>query len=431
MDATSAIQIGLGVALLLSFFASFLSAKTWKIGQIILVFMVIIASGGFWILAAAALKIQASHGELKNKLQAQVDAELRTLQVLKEGRGALANDEATLSALQEENAAFTAGLQQLEVELYKATIGRGRVWSGVKPNAPAADGTTTVTIETPTPHGLNPKSVVYVFEEGALSEGAHYLGEFAVADAGEGMATLTPAISLTPEAQERLSGSSKDWIIYELMPVDSHDIFTALPEDELRGLLPEKTVEEYLKDGKAATADDPAERIVSLKVDGEEQQLYQRRLRDYAAHFHELQLQFFVLQNLVEQKEKDNLLLEQTAAKTESDIKVRQVEAANLTSDLTHFQKEVEIVKQHLEKVTTTAARMQTSAKTLLAEVGKQGIELGKLQLQALESIEKENPPTADDAATTTSLEPQPTEPQPLETSSLEPADSASALVGP
>jgi hypothetical protein len=407
MDTTSAIQIGLGVAVLLSFFASFLSAKTWKIGQVLLVFMVIVAAGFFWYLSAAALKIQASHGALKNKLEEQVAAELKTLQVLREGRSAAAGDEAVLAALQAENEAYTAGLRQLKVELHNATYGRGRVWTEVKPNAPAADGTTTVAIEEPTPHGLHPQSVVYVFEQGSLAEGAHYLGEFAVTEVGEGVATLAPAITLTPAEQERLNNSNANWIIYEQMPIDSHDTFAALSEDELRGLLPERSVSEYLKDGQPAGADDPAERVLSRKVEGEQQQFYQRRLRDYAAHFHELQLQFFVLQNLIEQKEKDNALLEQTVAKTNADIKVREVEVANLTSDLAHFQKEVAIVKDHLQKVSTVATRIEKMAKTLLVEVRQRGTELGQLQLHALEQVEKNSPapPEIDDTSNTTLLD--------------------------
>ena len=405
MDTTVAIQIGLAVALLLSFFASFLSAKTWKIGQILLVFMVIVASGFFWYLAAATLKIQHSYGALVNKLEAELATEQKASQVLKDGASAAGKDEAVLAALRQENEAFTAGLRELEVELHNATVGRGRVWTGVRPNAPAADGTTTVAIETPAPHGLHAKSVVYVFEEGTVADGANYLGEFVVTEAGEGVATLTPAISFTPAAQERLNNSNSDWIVYELMPVDRHDIFTVLPADELRALLPERSVEEYLKDGQPAEADDPADLVVTRKVDGEEQQFYQRRLRDYATQFHELQMQFYVLQNLIEQKEKDNLLLEQTVAKTNADIELRKVEADNLASDLKRFQEEVEIVKTHLERVTTVADRLQDMAKTLLADVRRQGLELGQLQLQALERIEQGAPaPPSDEPAATTDL---------------------------
>jgi hypothetical protein len=425
MDATSAIQIGLGVAVLLSFFASFLSAKTWKIGQILLVFMLIVSAGFFWFLAAAAMKVQASHGKRMNDLEAKLATEQKILEVLRDGSGSTRNDESVLATLQSENEAFLAGLRQLEVELHNVTYGRGRVWTDVKPNPPAADGTTSVAIEKPTPHGLHPNSIVYVFEQGTVAEGAHYLGEFTVKDAGEGTATLTPAISLTPEMQERLNATSKDWVIYELMPADSHDIFAAVPEAELRTLLPAGAVEEYLQDGKPADAQAPEDQVVTRKVDGEEQKFYQRKLHDYAPQFHELQLQFFVLQNLVEQKEKDNLLLEQTAAKTNADCAIRETEKANLTSDLEHFQKEVVIVKEHLEKVTAIASKVQTMAKTLLAEVQQQGTELGRLQLNALQQIEKNAPAPAPaesaDTNTTTSLEPTP----------LEPADTTSALVGP
>jgi len=412
---TMPIQIGLAIALVLSFFASFLSAKTWKIGQIILVFMVFIAAGAFWILSAATLKLQQSHGQLVNKLQAELELENTTKLVLEQGRDAAEGDEAVLAALQRENEAYVAGLRQLEVELHNALLGRGRVWAGVTGGAPAADGTLSITIESPTPHALSTKSVVYVFEEGTLEEGANYLGEFAVTEAGEGTATLAPAITLIPAAQARLENSNKTWILYEQMPTDSHDMFTALGEDELRRLLPERTLSEYLKDGKPADADDPEDRVMTRKMDGEEQKFYQRQLRDYTTYFHELQLQFFMLRNLVEQKQKDNALLQETVAKANTDSQAREVEIANLESDLGHVKKEIEVITQHAQRVTAVAQRVQASAQKLLTQVQQQGRELGQLQLNSLREIEEANP----------------SEEQTGITSTPEIISPASALVGP
>ena len=400
---TMPLQIGLAVALILSFFASFLSAKTWKVGQIVLVFFIFLASGAFMFMTAAALKIQQSHGERANNLLAQIDMEQKTQRVLLEGRDALGVDEAILANLEKDNEAYVEGLRNLEVELHNALIGRGRVWSNVVGGAPGADGTVSITVESPTPHAMNAKSVVYVFEEGSLEEGAHYLGEFAVTGTGEGAATLTPAITFSPAAMDRLNNSNSTWIIYEKMPADTHDLFAELDENELRALLPERSVDEYLKDGKAASPDDPESRVVSRKIDGEAQSFYQRRLRDYETHFHELQLQFFVLQNLVEQKERDNALLEQTVAKTNSDIQAREVEVENLKSDLAHVNKDVQVISKHSERVSAVAERLKTSAKTLLAQVQRDGVELGKLQLKALKDIEESDPP-AEDPTTTTAI---------------------------
>ena len=401
---TMPLQIGLAVALVLSFFASFLSAKTWKVGQIVLVFFVFLASAAFMYLSAAALKIQQSHGQLANRYMDELEVQRKTYDILIDGRDATQADATILASLEQENAAYVEGLRKLEVELHNALVGRGRVWADVAGGAPGADGTVNITVDSPTPHAMNAKSVVYVFEQGSIEEGAKYLGEFAVTGTGEGTATLTPAITLSPAALDRLANSNSAWIIYEKMPADRHDLFAELDEAELRAMLPQASVDEYLKDGKPADQQDPESRVVTRKVDGEEETFYQRRLRDYETHFHELQLQFFVLQNLVEQKERDNALLEQTVAKTNADIQARQVEVNNLTSDLEHVNKDVGVITKHAERVTAVAERLKENASNLLTQVQQQGNELTKLQLQALERIENSDPPASEDPATTTAV---------------------------
>ena len=127
-----------------------------------------------------------------------------------------------------------------------------------------------------------------------------YLGEFTVSQAAAQQATLLPAQQWGPTDPEvkRLSTSRGPWIMYETMPADRYEVFAGMTEDQLKQLVPEKSLNEYLRHGKDATADDDPHRKLGLDADGvplppdeigkAAKMLYQRRLRDYAVEFDEM-----------------------------------------------------------------------------------------------------------------------------------------------
>ena len=116
--------------------------------------------------------------------------------------------------------------------------------------------------------------------------------------AGPQQATLQPVLPLDEFERRRLAASPGPWIIYETMPLDRHEIFAGKTDQELQQLLPKKTVNEYIRDGKPSTADDDPVRVVGFDENGKPlppgdiskatKKIYERRLRDYAAEFDEM-----------------------------------------------------------------------------------------------------------------------------------------------
>lgn len=135
---------------------------------------------------------------------------------------------------------------------------------------------------------LPTNTVVYAFAEQVDEEGRHipnyYLGEYVVKESQAGQVTLQPTMQLFPGQQQRIDGgTATSWTLYELLPLDSHDVFvvpSSKPsDDEIFGTMDEETIramfadaptenniqqeliESYLRDGKRAEESDPKEDV--------------------------------------------------------------------------------------------------------------------------------------------------------------------------
>lgn len=135
---------------------------------------------------------------------------------------------------------------------------------------------------------LPTNTVVYAFAEQVDEEGRHipnyYLGEFVVKESQGGQVTLQPTMQLFPGQTQRIErGTATSWTLYELLPLDSHDVFvvpSSQPsEDEIFGTMDEETIramfadaptennlqqeliESYLRDGKRAEESDQKEDV--------------------------------------------------------------------------------------------------------------------------------------------------------------------------
>ncbi len=197
--------------------------------------------------------------------------------------------------------------------LRRMTADRGRVWrklnllqsspdsyqlelsvNDASPDAdsvevdPMAEQPAAVAPVAPSSESLPEGTIVYGFSEQINEAGqpipVYYLGEFAVKQSQAGQVTLEPTLELTASQQQHIaSGAATNWTLYELLPLDSHDVFTlsdSQPSDEEAfGTADEETVrsmlasvpndnnlqtdiiESYLRDGKPAEDSDPAEDV--------------------------------------------------------------------------------------------------------------------------------------------------------------------------
>jgi hypothetical protein len=385
------VQALLVILLLASFVFAFLGARTWHWGQVLLVLGVFLSTLGFFVLAAEVLRINKVVRTRVNQLErdlAKVNARNEALEKGTDNTSLiseLTSEDPPVRLM--EGAETISSLADLDHHLLLATRLRGRVWRKVAPTGiDPQTGAVSVTIDSPAPTGLKPKAdeqtVVYVFEQGPAElpaedrtpRGAQYLGEFRVIEASGQQAKLLPVLPFDQFEQQRLAASNGPWAIYEMMPPDRHAIFAGMSDDEIKQKLPPQSVEEYLRHGKEAVADDPPERVVGFDADGKRlppdqvdqaaRKVYQRRLRDYATEFDGLARRRVVLEVDIAAVKKDIERLVVALASAKELQAFRTSEKQRLGSDLDGIKKEHDQIKKHLALVQQQLAK----ARALLAD---------------------------------------------------------------
>ena len=179
----------------------------------------------------------------------------------------------------------------------------GAAAEGEPAEGEAADGQPAEAGGDPRPggkaHGIVAKTVLYGFTEsplavlndeqrGALVAGStlniagretfckvpwKYLGQFQVTSVTPTSVTLSPMLPLTTGQVATARAGKSSWVLYELCPVDSHQIFADLDETQLKTLFAARTmavqgedyerlVGEYVRDGKTGDKrTDPPDRL--------------------------------------------------------------------------------------------------------------------------------------------------------------------------
>jgi hypothetical protein len=410
------------VVILASFVIAYLSAKTWHWGYVLLVEAILLATFGFFILAAETLRINGVLRSQAKALEKQLDDATADVEALKKGTkdgtvlARLAGGEKPV--IMPENAEEIPSLEELDHQLLLATRLRGRVWRNVMPaGVDPKTGGIRVDIAAPTPSGVKDNTVVYVFEQEiepvrpAAVEGEEaapqpppppkqagprlqYLGEFTVSQAAAQQATLLPAQQWGPTDPEvkRLSTSRGPWIMYETMPSDRYEVFAGMSEDQLKRLLPEKSLNEYLRHGKDATADDDPHRKLGLDADGvplpphdianAAKTLYQRRLRDYAVEFDEMWRRRIAMRADIDAVNKD--IDQLTAAKASADELQTELTATRqkLTTELAGISKERDAIEKHLAQVEELLAKARQLTAEVMAQNRQMAAELAARQLR-------------------------------------------------
>ena len=335
----------------------------------ILLGLVALASLGFFYVAARTLKTQKSWREyvqvLQHKLVVQTEENRKLLESDQEGN---------------------KGIRRLSADLQRLLINRGRIWQKCEPGKVAASGQVAVNVEQAGgPGKISDKMVVYVFEEGDDQQPREYLGEFKITELAENKVTLAPTLTLTGREIKQLSGSKGPWTLYELMPADRHLAFADLSEDERRALfpkdvVPKEIVDEYVRDGQPAKADDPPQ----CQVDGR----YVRRLRDYKELFRSYQTDQTLFADVTEALVRDKQYLDD--AKNDADRQVQFAEqyVTALRADQAVAVKEQRAAGGFRALLDQRLAAMQQIVAKLIKDNLEKAAEIAKLQLLAAERID-------------------------------------------
>lgn len=304
----------LAIVVILYFVLAYFAARTWKAWHVVMLVGLFLLSFTFMFLAAATLKVQKKHRERFNSIVAQLEQEVATQQTLTYGSrgepGALqlrsttkqvlidrgrawrnlrftsaADGQITLNAQKWGDAGCqVAGTSAAEDAGYASDEELDEEDAGGADGEGAAGGAAGRQID------LEANTIVYAFTEAPMAklpeavqtalvgEGDElltrdvagnckvpysYMGEFRVeGDPGDNV-TLVPSLPLTEEQIAKLDQEASEltWVLYESMPVDSHETFAGLSAEQLQQLgIPSDVVAQYERDQQRAEGTDPPER---------------------------------------------------------------------------------------------------------------------------------------------------------------------------
>lgn len=382
---TLVLQIVLAVALLMALVTVILSAKTWHWSQVVLVLFILIFGTTALFLGAEVYRINRNWRAGIPRLEKQLaDAEQLKERLIKG-----ADDE--------------PGIRELEHRLQLVMRERGRVWRGVTRAGEVEDsGRVSVDVPNPKPHGLSEDTIVFAFETGDPGEEKQYLGEFRVVETSDDGVVLDPILVIDQRTGERLAASDGPWSLYETMPVDRHTLYAGLTEEQLREMLPEESVEEYVRQGSEATPDDDEWHVIGLDDNGERvgpdemdqavKRLYDRPLRDYAYLFEEFGRERAVLLAAQEASIEDNAKLEAALTSAKALSEFREAEKTALASDLNGMEVDLAAVEKHRDVVLRQLSNAQKLITELLANNSARARQLTERQMLWMSQIDASAP---------------------------------------
>lgn len=328
-------QILLGIFVLGGLVAIFLSTKYWHWSLVTLTSFIFLFGILFLVLAADTMRIHRNLRMNLPRLEQQIAQLEQQNQQLQRG---LDQD---------------LGIVQLEHQLRLVTRERGRAWRQVAPAGQLNQGRIEVTIPAPTPHGLAKDTIVYAFETGAANpnepgNGRQYLGEFRVVETKETGALLESVGILDDRTGERLARSQGPWSLYETMPVDRYKTFAGMGEEDLRKLLPAGVVEQFIRHGQEADANDNPNNVIE-REDGNKE--FKRSLVDYAYLFSDLARQKVVLMAKIDAVTEDNAKLTAALESAEKLSAFREDQKQLMESDLAGMKKDRAAIEAHLNSI--------------------------------------------------------------------------------
>ncbi|MCG8449979.1 MAG: phage holin family protein [Pirellulales bacterium] len=388
---TIVFQALIGLALLTGLVAIFLSAKNWHWTQLVLVMFILFAGAGVLYMTAKTLGMQ-------KKLRAEIPRLEKDLARLQESNQRLLK-----------GAGDQKGIRELDHRLQIVLRERGRVWRQVQPAGQLSqDGNIAIEIPHPQPHGLEENAIVFAFETGppnaaAPQNGPQYLGEFLVKKVSAGGATLETIHLLNPRSGERIARSKGPWSLYETMPVDRHKLFAGFSEEQLRQMLPAQSVDEYLRHGSPATADDDEWHVIGLdendervgpeNIDQAVKKLYDRPLRDYAYLFSELAEQRVVMLASIQAVTEDNKRMEVALKSAEQLGEFREAEKEALAQNLLGMQRDREAIESHRDLLQTLLQKTRTLIAAKIAENSDFARRYTETQMELMRQINSSAPP--------------------------------------
>jgi hypothetical protein len=281
MDNPLVLQIVGGLVAIFFIFLLVMCWKSWRFTHIFFSFLVFAGAAAFLWIASMSLKTHNAWRTLYEGYTKEIKkAEAENQQYI----------HGDLNEVEQTDASFGS----LQAELDRSLVERGRVWRECTPSRPTNQDPASFTIQvrtvpaslpqgtTPVPNGIINKTVLYAFAEAENDDGwrvpAAYLGEFSVTNATPTDVVLQAMLPLLPDQVQRITQGGTTWALYEIMPLDGHEILAEMDETEKRMVGLDKTeltryipnpglpqdkydaiIESFHRFNREATEDDPPE----------------------------------------------------------------------------------------------------------------------------------------------------------------------------
>ncbi|MBA2117134.1 hypothetical protein [Bremerella alba] len=284
--------IVIAVLVLLFGIFSYLNAANWNVLHVLGLFLTFGAAFAYLVLAAAVLRTESSWKKLAEQKDKELNQAVSQVELLKSGRtintqsGRLESVDSPIDSL--------AGAK---AELERLMYDRGRLWRDVTRGAINNNqvGLTLPPVQSPAannPGGgaapaasmqrsLAPDDIVYAFgqmdhpEDPTLTVPAYFIGEFVVRTIQNQNMTVESTTKLD-RAQQQTLNLPNQWMLYDKMPVDDHEVFDDMDDAQLASLirkacsrmgLPQPMQDEVLtsiqRNGETAGTDDPELAVMS------------------------------------------------------------------------------------------------------------------------------------------------------------------------
>lgn len=284
--------IVIAVLVLLFGIFSYLNAANWNVLHVLGLFLTFGAAFAYLVLAAAVLRTESSWKELAEQKDKELNQAVSQVELLESGRtinpqsGRLESVDNPIDSL-----------EGAKAELKRVMYDRGRLWRNVTRGAvnnnqvglalppvqaPAANNPgDAAPSPASTQRSLAPDDIVYAFgqmnhpEDPTLIVPAYFIGEFVVRTIQDQNVTVESTTKLD-RAQQQTLNLPNQWMLYDKMPVDDHEVFDDMDDAQLASLilgacsrmgLPQPMQDEVLtsiqRNGETAGTDDPEIAVMS------------------------------------------------------------------------------------------------------------------------------------------------------------------------
>jgi len=358
----SIVQIVLLGALVGALSLGLLSYKTTRIYNIVFALLVFLASIPFAVLAARTLKTHQSWRMEVVKEEKELADLGKQIQQVTEGDVNSTDAARVANPTGDEPGAEypSSSIRELRLALHRMAVNRGGVWRDLQvTNVSAVNGSVTLLVNNPEPHGVAEKMVLFLFDAN------QYLGEFKVTGTKAKEVQLVPnLLPMEPADLRHLAESAERrsaWMLYQAMPIDDPRVTASLTDEERAKSLPKELVEEFAQPTRAP--------------------------RDYQAMFHNAHQRLALLATQITEINENLQLVQSSLTKVNADIQFREQEKTSLDSDLKGFQREQEAVAAYVQQLQSEVTAARGALKAVYLSTRRLAAEVVELQLKAAERI--------------------------------------------